>query len=115
MIINDLILTLVFSVQATKIWKLFLISKFYFINSFCFIGNLESVVDTMAYNPHNFAFRIGQNLGVSLLESGKTVVVEEIRDELCAFKPKRMEAVAMPPMPDTQRELQLIEIELGNI
>ena len=101
MIINDLHLLLVYSTQAAKIEDYFLISKFYFINIFSFISNLESVVDTMANNPHDFAFSIGQNLGVPLLKSCEAVVVEEIRDEFCAFKSQRMEAVAMPPMADT--------------
>ena len=84
--------------------------KIYLIDGFCFFCDFESVVDAMANDPYDLVVGISQNWGGFLFESSKSIIVEEIGNELCAAHPEWTETVALLPSTSFQRKFKGIVI-----
>ena len=80
-----------------KYTEKFLFTKINLTDGLCFFGNLESIVDAMAYDPYDLVVGIDKNRCGFLLESSEIVIVEEIRNEFRAAHPERTETVALLP------------------
>ena len=83
-------------------------------NVFGLICDLETVVDAPTDHPNDVAVRGSQKPSRCFLLFRKLLVHKEIAQKLRAFHAQGMEAVAMPPVAQGQRELQFVEIQLGN-